>query len=217
MTPSRTDLPAWKALAEHAAALADRAARPALYAADPAARFDTLSVQALDLLYDYSRQRVTATTLGLLLELARQCELPARIEALFAGETVNNTEGRAAMHMALRNRSGRPMHAAGTDVMPEVESQLAKMREFVTGVHQGRVLGFTGARFTDVVNIGIGGSDLGPRDGTRSAGDRPTPAFACTASPTPTPAGAVERPARAGRGGARCSSSPAKPSPPRKR
>ena len=67
------------------------------------------------------------------------------------------------MHMALRNRSDRPMQADGKDVMPEVRAQLAKMREFVTGVHQGRILGFTGARFTDVVNIGIGGSDLGPR------------------------------------------------------
>jgi glucose-6-phosphate isomerase len=160
MNTPRTDLPAWKALAAHAAALADQPLT-ALFAADPAGRFDALSVHELDLLYDFSRQRVTGTTLGLLLDLARQCELPSRIEALFAGEAVNNTEGRAAMHMALRNRSSRPMHAAGIDVMPEVRSQLEKMREFVTGVHQGRVLGFTGARFTDVVNIGIGGSDLG--------------------------------------------------------
>jgi glucose-6-phosphate isomerase len=160
MNTSRTDLPAWKALAAHAAALADQPLT-ALFAADPAGRFDTLSVQTLDLLYDFTRQRVTGETIGRLLELARQCELPARIEALFAGEAVNNTEGRAAMHMALRNRSARPMHVAGIDVMPEVHSQLEKMREFVTGVHQGRVLGFTGSRFTDVVNIGIGGSDLG--------------------------------------------------------
>jgi glucose-6-phosphate isomerase len=160
MNTSRTDLPAWKALAAHAAALADQPLT-ALFAADPAGRFDTLSVQALDLLYDFTRQRVTGETIGRLLELARQCGLPARIEALFAGEAVNNTEGRAAMHMALRNRSGRPMLATGVDVMPEVQAQLAKMREFVTGVHQGRVLGFTGARFTDVVNVGIGGSDLG--------------------------------------------------------
>ena len=120
-----------------------------------------MSVEALDLLYDCSRQRATPETLTLLCDLARACDLPARIGALFAGELVNNTERRAAMHMALRNRSDAPMYAQGQDVMPEVRAQLAKMREFVTGVHQGRILGFTGARFTDVVNIGIGGSDLG--------------------------------------------------------
>ena len=160
MSTSRTDLPAWKALEAHAAQLSNRHLRD-LFAADGAARFDATSVQALDLLYDFSRQRVTMETLSLLQSLAQACDLPARIAALFAGEAVNNTEGRAAMHMALRNRSDRPLHADGQDVMPEVRAQLAKMREFVTGVHQGRILGFTGARFTDVVNIGIGGSDLG--------------------------------------------------------
>jgi glucose-6-phosphate isomerase len=160
MSTSRTDLPAWKALEAHAAAISSRHLRD-LFAADGDARFDATSVQALDLLYDFSRHRVTRETLGLLQLLAQACDLPARIAALFAGEAVNNTEGRAAMHMALRNRSDRPMHADGQDVMPEVRAQLAKMREFVTGVHQGRILGFTGARFTDVVNIGIGGSDLG--------------------------------------------------------
>ena len=157
---SRNTLPAWKALEAHAAAFSSRHLRD-LFASDGSGRFDATSVQVLDLLYDFSRQRVTRETLGLLQSLAQACDLPARIAALFAGETVNNTEGRAAMHMALRNRSDRPMQADGQDVMPEVRAQLAKMREFVTGVHQGRILGFTGARFTDVVNIGIGGSDLG--------------------------------------------------------
>jgi glucose-6-phosphate isomerase len=160
MNTSRNRLPAWQDLDAHAAQLSARHLRD-LFAAQPAGRFEQLSVAALDVLYDYSRQRVTAETIGLLLALARSCELPARIAALFAGESVNNTEGRAAMHMALRNRSDRPMLADGQDVMPEVRAQLARMREFVTGVHQGRILGFTGARFTDVVNIGIGGSDLG--------------------------------------------------------
>ncbi len=160
MTKSRSELPAWQALQAHAAQLSGRHLRD-LFAADGAGRFDATSVQALDLLYDFSRQRVTRETLNLLQALAEACDLPARIDALFAGERVNNTEGRAAMHMALRNRSDRPMLADGQDVMPEVRAQLARMREFVTGVHQGRILGFTGARFTDVVNIGIGGSDLG--------------------------------------------------------
>ena len=151
---------AWQALQAHAAQLSRKHLRD-LFAADGTGRFDATSVQALDLLYDFSRQRVTRETLNLLQALAEVCDLPARIAALFAGEPVNNTEGRAAMHMALRNRSDRPMLANGQDVMPEVRAQLARMREFVTGVHQGRILGFTGARFTDVVNIGIGGSDLG--------------------------------------------------------
>ena len=160
MTNPRTDLPAWKALETHAAGLSTSHLRD-LFNSDGAGRFNAMSVQALDLLYDFSRQRITHETLGLLQNLAKACDLPARIEALFAGEDVNNTERRAAMHMALRNRSDRPMRAGGDDVMPEVRAQLARMREFVTGVHQGRLLGFTGARFTDVVNIGIGGSDLG--------------------------------------------------------
>ena len=157
---ARTELPAWKALEAHAAQLSRRHLRE-LFSEHGAQRFDALSVQALDLLYDFTRQRVTPATLELLLDLARACDLPGRITALFAGKPVNDTEHRAAMHMALRNCSDRPMYAQGTDVMPEVHAQLDKMREFVTGVHQGRVLGFTGARFTDVVNIGIGGSDLG--------------------------------------------------------
>jgi glucose-6-phosphate isomerase len=157
---SYKNLPAWKALESHAAAIAGRTLRD-LFAADGNDRFESSSLQALDLLYDFSRQRVTRETLALLQSLAQACHLPARIAALFAGEPVNNTEGRAAMHMALRNRTDRPMYAEGQDVMPEVRAQLARMRDFVSGVHQGRILGFTGARFTDVVNIGIGGSDLG--------------------------------------------------------
>ncbi len=160
MTAQRTDLPAWQALAAHARQASTLHLRD-LFAADADRRFDAFSLETPDLLYDYSRQRVCAETMRLLFVLARACELPARIEALFAGEPVNHTERRAAMHMALRNRADRPMQADGVDVMPEVREQVAKMREFVNGVHQGRILGFTGSRFTDVVNIGIGGSDLG--------------------------------------------------------
>ena len=160
MTNTRTHLPAWQALEAHAAQMTARHLRE-LFAADPAGRFGQLSLNALDILYDYSRQRVSPETMSLLLALAAACDLPGRVAALFRGEPVNNTEGRAAMHMALRNRSDRPMYADGQDVMPEVHAQLEKMRAFVTGVHQGSILGFTGARFTDVVNIGIGGSDLG--------------------------------------------------------
>ena len=155
----RTSLPAWQALRTHADEIGSTHLRD-LFGSD-AARFDGLHVEVLDFLYDFSRQRLTHRTIELLLELARTCRLEEHIAALFAGEAVNLTENRAAMHMALRNRSGRPMLVAGRDVMPEVRDGLARMRRFVTGIHEGRITGHAGARYTDVVNIGIGGSDLG--------------------------------------------------------
>jgi len=154
-----SELPEWRDLQAHAAEVEIHHLRQ-LFTDDPQ-RFERLSVNELDFLYDFTRQRLTANTVELLLALARACHLEERVQALFAGEAVNNTERRAAMHMALRNRSERPMHVGGRDVMPEVRRELAKMREFVTGVHEGRITGSKGGRFTDVVNIGIGGSDLG--------------------------------------------------------
>jgi glucose-6-phosphate isomerase len=155
----RTELPEWQRLRQRATELRGRHVG-SLFDADPR-RHQTLSVDALELLYDYSRQRLTADVVDELLALARACGIERRIAALFGGEIVNETERRPAMHMALRNRSGRPMLAAGVDVMPEVLAELGRVRDFVTGVHEGRINGSTGARFTDVVNIGIGGSDLG--------------------------------------------------------
>ena len=166
--PDRTELPAWKALEAHADEVSARHLRDLFR--DDDRRFDRLSLTELDFVYDYSRQRVTSRTMDLLLSLGRECGLEARIRGLFAGDAVNDTEGRAAMHMALRNRTDRPMHAGGYDVMPEVRAELAKMREFVTGVHEGRITGSKGARFTDVVNIGIGGSDLGVVMATEALG-----------------------------------------------
>ena len=150
---------AWNSLRVHAATHGSRHLRE-LFSEDPR-RYERMSVTALDILYDFTRQRMTSETVSLLLQLALAWDLEERIHALFDGEPVNNTERRAAMHMALRNRSRRPMFAAGSDVMPDVRRELGKMCDFVTGVHEGRVTGFKGARFTDVVNIGIGGSDLG--------------------------------------------------------
>jgi len=164
----RTLLPEWQALQAHAATL-ERLHLRQLFAADPQ-RHAKLSLSALDFRYDFARQRLTAETLELLFALARACDLDGRIRALFAGEAVNNTERRAAMHMALRNRSGGPMPVEGLDVMPEVLAELAKMREFVSGVHEGRITGAGGARITDVVNIGIGGSDLGVVMATEALG-----------------------------------------------
>src|SRR5262249_15050397 len=131
-----------------------------LFARD-AERFKRFSRCELNLLYDFSRQRIEAETLSLLLELAEARGLRKRIDAMFAGEKINTTENRAVLHVALRNRSNRPILVDGQDVMPEVNASLAKMREFVEGVHSARVHGATGKAFKYIVNIGIGGSDLG--------------------------------------------------------
>jgi glucose-6-phosphate isomerase len=132
-----------------------------LFAADPK-RFDDFHVAVDDLLFDFSKQRIDRTTLALLMDLARAAKLEERRTALFAGEIVNATEGRPAMHMALRNMSGAPMRAGGVDVMPEVLAERRKMLAFAEDVRKGAVKGATGEAFTDIVNIGIGGSDLGP-------------------------------------------------------
>ena len=155
----RTDLPQWQNLQRLAAELGGRQVRD-LFADEPG-RHAALSVETLDLLYDYSRQRVTGDVVTELCALAGACGLEERRAALFGGQKVNSTESRPALHMALRNLSGRPMLADGVDVMPAVQAELGRLRDFVTAVHEGRITGFTGARFTDVVNIGIGGSDLG--------------------------------------------------------
>ena len=155
----RTLLPEWQALKAHADSIERHHLRQ-LFASEPQ-RHEALKLEALDFYYDFTRQRLTAETVALLLALARASDLEGRIRSLFDGEAVNSTERRAALHMALRNRSGRPMAALGRDVMPEVQAELARMREFVTGVHEGRITAANGARFTDVVNVGIGGSDLG--------------------------------------------------------
>jgi glucose-6-phosphate isomerase len=152
-------LPQWQALAAHAAQMRQRHLRD-LFAAD-AQRAEKLSRTDLNLLFDFSRQLLTEETIRLLLELADARGLKQRIAAMFAGEKINTTENRAVLHVALRNRSDRPILVDGQDVMPEVRASLAKMRNFVDGVHGGRVHGATGKTFTDIVNIGIGGSDLG--------------------------------------------------------
>ncbi len=148
----------WKALATHAAAADKQHLRQVL--ADPA-RFTAFSRCEMDLLFDFSRQRMTADTLPLLIKLAEARGLKARIDAMFSGEIVNPTENRPALHTALRNRSDRPVMVSGKDVMVDVRAGLEKMRTFVDGVHGGRIAGSSGKPFSDIVNIGIGGSDLG--------------------------------------------------------
>ena len=131
-----------------------------LFAANPA-RFGECSRCEMDLLFDFSRQRVTGPVLQALLKLAEARGLRERITAMFNGEIINTTEQRAVLHTALRAGAGRSVPVNGKDVMPEVCANLERMRNFVDGVHTGRIAGFTGKHFTDIVNIGIGGSDLG--------------------------------------------------------
>ncbi|HGG59237.1 MAG TPA: glucose-6-phosphate isomerase, partial [Gammaproteobacteria bacterium] len=159
-SPSLTRLPVWRRLKAHYAETADVSMK-ALFAADPR-RFEKFSLRLDDLLFDYSKNRITGETLSLLIELAEARELPAWRERMFRGEKINTTEKRAVLHTALRNRSGEPVYVDGEDVMPAVQAELAHMREFAEKIHSGQWRGYTGERITDVVNIGIGGSDLGP-------------------------------------------------------
>lgn len=159
--PRLTELPEWKALREHYASLKTTHLRE-MFAFNPR-RFDEFSIQFRDMLLDISKNRITLDTMKLLVQLARACGLEKKRDAMFAGETINSTEGRAVLHIALRNRSGRPILHAGNDVMPDVLDVLGRMKQFATEIRTGTRTGFTGKRFTDVVNIGIGGSDLGPK------------------------------------------------------
>jgi glucose-6-phosphate isomerase len=151
---------AWKTLAGHYTALKDVHMK-SLFAADPA-RFERFSIHWNDILVDYSKNRITEETLGLLMELAGECGLSEAIERMFSGDAINETENRAVLHTALRNRAGSPVVVDGEDVMPAVNAVLAKMKDFVARVRSGAWKGFTGRGVTDIVNIGIGGSDLGP-------------------------------------------------------
>jgi glucose-6-phosphate isomerase len=132
-----------------------------MFEADPE-RFTKFSLRFEDILLDYSKNRVSGETLRLLFGLAAQVNLKAWTEKLFTGDRINTTEDRAVLHVALRNRSNRPIQVDGKDVMPEVNRVLKQMREFSDAVRTGAWKGYAGDAITDVVNIGIGGSDLGP-------------------------------------------------------
>jgi glucose-6-phosphate isomerase len=156
-----TQTKAWKALEAHFAANKDRQLSD-LFAADPA-RFDKFSTTYKDnILVDYSKNLITEETLDLLIDLAHDVDLRSAIDAMFNGEKINQTEGRAVLHTALRNRSNRPVMVDGKDVMPEVNAVLAKIKTFCDKVISGEWKGYTGKAIQHIVNIGIGGSDLGP-------------------------------------------------------
>lgn len=155
-----TDMHAWHQLENNYAEVRTMKMRD-MFAADPK-RFDEFSVSANGLLVDYSKNRITAETMKLLFELAREAGVEQAREAMFSGEKINTTENRAVLHTALRNRSDRPVLVDGKDVMPQIKAVLKKMKTFSDAVRNGSWKGATGKAMTDVVNIGIGGSDLGP-------------------------------------------------------
>lgn len=158
---SITDLSAWQQLNEHKLELEKQSLRE-LFAADPK-RFERFSLEFEGILFDYSKNRLADKTMSLLVDLATQAKLREATEAMFSGETINTTEERAVLHVALRNRSNRPILVDGEDVMPSVNAVLEHMRRFSESVRSGEWRGYSGKEITDVVNIGIGGSDLGPR------------------------------------------------------
>jgi glucose-6-phosphate isomerase len=159
-TTPLTSLPAWQALEKHSAAIRDAHMRD-LFAKDPG-RAANFSVEAEGLFLDYSKNRITAETVSLLLDLARQSGLQQKIEAMFSGAKINLTEDRSVLHVALRAPKTERILSDGVDVVPEVHAVLDKMAAFSNKVRSGEWKGFTGKRVRNIVNIGIGGSDLGP-------------------------------------------------------
>ena len=125
-------------------------------------RFTDFSLSRGDIFFDYSKNIITHETLRLLLQLANDCGLPRAVENTFKGEKINQTENRSVLHTALRNFSGQPVYSEGKDIMPDVQNVLAQMKKFCEEIHSGTRKGFTGKKIRYIVNIGIGGSDLGP-------------------------------------------------------
>ena len=158
--PSRTTLPEWRALAAHAAAH-ERTHLRDLFAAD-SGRAERFTLDACGLHADYSKQRITAETLDLLVRLAESCGLRRRIDAMFAGEKINSTERRAVLHVALRAPTSATIRVDGRDVVPDVHEVLGRMAAFCRQIRDGSWKGHTGRPIRAVVNVGIGGSDLGP-------------------------------------------------------
>ena len=159
--PDITRQAPWQALLAHYHDLKDVHLRD-LFAADPR-RGPAFSVDFDDILLDYSKNRVTAKTMSLLFELARGSGLGQAIDDMFGGQPINATEGRPVLHVALRNRSNRPILVQGRDIMPAVNAVLDRMADFADRVRTGQWRGFTGKPIRNIVNIGIGGSDLGPK------------------------------------------------------
>jgi len=155
-----TQLPAWKALTENRDQIAKTTLKE-LFAADPT-RGERLTAEACGLYLDYSKNRVTDETLSLLVQLAKEAGLEEHRDKMFAGEKINITEGRAVLHVALRAPRGEVIKVDGVDVVPEVHKVLEAMGAFADRIRNGKWKGFTGKKIKNIVNVGIGGSDLGP-------------------------------------------------------
>jgi len=158
INPTNTE--AWKALQLHFN-LFEQIKMKDLFFNDPE-RFDHFSLRLEDIYFDYSKNIITENTVEVLLELASECELSYAIQAMFSGEKINGTEDRAVLHTALRNFSGKEVFVDGKDVMPDIKAVLAQMKDFCERLHNGAWTGYTGKKIKYIVNIGIGGSDLGP-------------------------------------------------------
>ncbi|HCY89027.1 MAG TPA: glucose-6-phosphate isomerase [Chitinophagaceae bacterium] len=158
VNPTQTQ--SWKALQAHFCKIASKSIR-SFFEENPN-RFEEFSFDWDGILFDYSKNHLSNDTRSLLLNLASECGLPEAIEAMFSGEKINQTEQRAVLHSALRNRSGRPVFMDGEDVMPAVNKVLGQMKSFCQQIHSGEWKGYTDRKIRYIVNIGIGGSDLGP-------------------------------------------------------
>jgi glucose-6-phosphate isomerase len=156
-----TRLPAWHALQQHRAEMAGFSMREAF--ATDARRFQRFSLNSCGLLLDYSKNLIDERSLELLIQLAEQADLQGAIDALYNGEQVNASEGRAALHTALRSPIGRRLVVDGADIIPQVHRVLNQMTELVSRIHSGLWRGYSEKPITEVVNIGIGGSFLGPQ------------------------------------------------------
>jgi glucose-6-phosphate isomerase len=159
LTPK--DTKAWQQLQQHYDKEIKGTHMRSIFKADPE-RFSRYSLKIDDILFDFSKNIVTDKTLDLLRQLATECKVGEAAEAMFTGEKINQTEDRSVLHTALRNLSGDPVYSDGKDVMPDVRRVLAQMKEFSGRVHSGEWIGYSGKKIKYIVNIGIGGSDLGP-------------------------------------------------------
>jgi len=155
-----TTTPSWQALQEHYTEM--KTVQMANLFESDKDRFKNYSISIANILFDYSKNIITEKTRQLLLQLAADCKVKKAIEAMFSGEKINETEDRSVLHTALRNFSGKPVLSDGKDVMPEVEAVRKQMKDFAAKIHSGEHLGYTGKKIKYIVNIGIGGSDLGP-------------------------------------------------------
>lgn len=158
INPTQTE--AWKKLEEHYKSIKNKHLRT--WFEEEENRFQKFHMWFEDILLDYSKNRIDEQTIQLLYQLADECELKDSIEKMFSGDNINETENRAVLHTALRNRTNLPIYVDGKDVMPDVNRVLNQMKEFSDKIISGNWKGFSGKEITDVVNIGIGGSDLGP-------------------------------------------------------